>query len=308
MQQMSLKCFYRLVFMSKSDNYIMYNIKTKKRQFRDCPSLRKRKIMKNTIFSVVAVFSMAGAAFAEDAATVPSPVISGEVSLNFTQDANDDWGGAMGLDLGVNASGLATVDLDFEAVDGGAVTLENWTVGTEVGGVGVAMGDDNGVFVGAEGEQTLAAPAMAESVKVTVGDAAVAVGFTDWSSDITDISNIQGAYTIGDLGGLAVTASGDYNMDSENIVLGAAASGLELGVASVGGTVTYDVDGEKFAFEGVANVMGITAYANGDQDDAFQNVGGEYTLNLGGAELTAGGVYNMDSEELTPSVGVSFNF
>jgi len=30
MQQMSLKCFYRLDFMSKSDNYIMYNIITKK--------------------------------------------------------------------------------------------------------------------------------------------------------------------------------------------------------------------------------------------------------------------------------------
>jgi len=265
--------------------------------------------MKNLFLSTVMVFSMAGVAFAEtENVTIPGPVVSGEVSLDFTQDANDDWGGAMGLDLGVNAAGLATVDLDFSATDGNAVTLDNWTVGTEVGGIGLAMGDDNGVFVGAEGEQTLAAPAMTESVKVTVGDAAVAVGFTDWTTDITDISNIQGAYTISDVAGLDVTASGDYNLDSENIVLGASAGGLNVGMASLGGTVTYDVDGEKFAFEGVANVMGITAYANGDQDDAFQNVGGEYTYMLGGAELTAGGVYNMDSEELTPSVGVSFSF
>ena len=265
--------------------------------------------MKNLFLSTVMVFSMAGVAFAgTENVSVPSPVLSGEVALTFTQDADDNWGGAMGLDLGVDAAGLATVDLDFSAVDGGAVTLDNWTVGTEVNGMGIAIGDDNGVFVGAEGEQTLAAPAMTESVKVTVGDAQVAVGFTDWTSDVTDISNIQGAYTIGDIAGLSVTASGDYNMDSENIVVGAAASGLELGVASVGGTVTYDTDAEMFAFEGVANVMGVTAYANGDQDDALQNIGGEYTYMLGGAELSAGGVYNIDSEELTPSVGVSFSF
>ena len=262
------------------------------------------------VFTILAATMFAGAAVAEtENPVVPTPVLSGEVSPDFAETANDKWGGTMGLDLGIDAAGLATVDLDFSAVDGGAVTLDNWTVGTDVNGIGVAIGDDNGVFVDAEGNQTLAAPAMTESVKVTVGDAAVAVGFTDWTADITDISNIQGAYTLGDVAGLVdVTASGDYNLDSENIVLGGAISGLAVGEAALGGAVTYDVDGEKFAFEGTASIMGLTAYANGDQDDAFQNIGGEYTLNLGGAELTAGGVYNMDLEELTPSVGVSFSF
>jgi len=262
--------------------------------------------MKNTILSVVAVFSMAGVAFAEDAATVPSPVLSGEVSLKFTQDANDDWGGAMGLDLGVNASGLATVDLDFEAVDGGALTLDNWTVGTTVGGVGVAIGDDNGVFVGAEGKQTLAAPAMTESVKVTVGDAAVAVGFTDWTADITDISNIQGAYTINQ-GAFLITAAGDYNLDTENTVLGASV-GTDMSGVSLTGVLTYDVDAEAIGYEGVVEAMGVTAYLNGDQDDTLQNIGGEYVYGLGGAELTAGANYNLDTEDFTPTLGLSFNF
>ena len=261
------------------------------------------------VFTILAATMFAGAAFADtENVAIPTPVLSGEVSLDFAETAAGDWGGTMGLDLGVDAAGLANIDLDFSATDGNAVTLDNWTVGTEVGGIGVALGDDNGVFVGAEGEQTLAAPAMTESVKVTVGDAAVAVGFTDWTADITDISNIQGAYTLGDVAGLAVTASGDYNLDSENIVVGAAASGLELGVASLGGTVTYDVDAELFAFEGVANVMGVTAYANGDQDDAFQNVGGEYTYNIGGASLTAGANYNVDTEDFAPTAGISFSF
>ena len=261
------------------------------------------------VFTILAATMFAGAAFAEtENPVVPTPVLSGEVSLDFAETAAGDWGGAMGLDLGINASGLATVDLGFEAVDGGAVTLDTWTVGTTVGGVGIALGDDNGVFVGAEGEQTLAAPAMTESVKVTVGDAAVAVGFTDWTADITDISNIQGAYTFGDVAGMAITASGDYNMDSKNTVLGAKVGGLEVGPAALGGTVTYDVDGELFAFEGVANVMGITAYANGDQNDAFQNVGGEYTYNFGGAALTAGANYNVDTEDFAPTAGISFAF
>ena len=268
--------------------------------------IKKKEYIMRKVFTILAATMIAGAAFAEET-TVTTPVLSGEVSLDFAETANDKFGGTMGLDLGIDAAGLATVDLDFSATDGNAVTLDNWTVGTEVGGVGVAMGDDNGVFVGAEGEQTLAAPAMTESVKVTVGDAAVAVGFTDWTADITDVSNIQGAYTVGDVAGFAVTASGDYNLNTENTVLGASV-GRDIQGVGLTGVVTYDVDGELFAFEGVANVMGITAYANGDQDDAFQNVGGEYTYNIGGAALTAGANYNVDTEDFAPTAGISFAF
>ena len=261
------------------------------------------------VFTILAATLFASAAVADtENPIVPTPLLSGEVSLDFAETANDKWGGTMGLDLGIDAAGLATVDLDFEATDGNAVTLENWTVGTEVGGVGVAMGDDNGVFVDAEGNQTLAAPAMTESVAVSVGDASVAVGFTDWTADVTDISNIQGAYTLGDVAGLAVTASGDYNMDSENIVLGASAGGLAIGDASFGGAATYDMDAEKFAYEGTVGLAGITGYMNGDQDDALQNIGGEYVYGIGGAELTAGANYNLDSEDFAPKVGLSFSF
>ena len=263
--------------------------------------------MKNTIFSVVALFSLTGVAFAEAEMPAAGPVLSGEAELAITQDANDNCGGAMGLDLGINASGLASVDLDFSATDGNAVTLDNWTVGTDVGGIGIAVGDDNGVFVGAEGEHTLAAPAMTESVKVSVGDAQVAVGLSDWNTDITDISNIQGSYAF-NMDAFSLTASGDYNLDTENTVVGGSVAGYAAGNASLGGTVTYDMDAEMFAFEGVANVMGITAYANGDQDDTLQNIGGDYTYMLGGAELTGGANYNMDSEEFTPSVTVGFSF
>src|SRR6056300_1024894 len=163
--------------------------------------IKKKEYIMRKVLTILAATMFAGAAFAEDT-TVSTPVLSGEVSLDFAETANDKWGGTMGLDLGVDAAGLATVDLDFSAVDGGAVTLDNWTVGTEVAGIGIAMGDDNGVMPGAEGEQALA------------------VGFTDWTADITDVSNVQGAYTMG-VAGLDVTAAADYNLNTENFVLGA---------------------------------------------------------------------------------------
>ena len=255
------------------------------------------------VFSIIAALLFAGSAYAQEV----TPVISGEVELDFTQDANDDWGGAMGLDLGIDVAGAADVDLDFSATDGNAITLDNWTVGTTINSVGVAIGDDNGVMPDAEGNQTLAAPAMTESVQVTVGAAQVAVGFTDWTADVTDISNIQGAYTL-NLSGLDVTAAGDYNLDTENTVLGAGVDGLSFGAVAVGGALSYDLDAENIGFEGTVETGSITAYLNGDQDDALQNIGGEYVYGLGGAEITAGANYNVDTEDFTPTVGVSFSF
>ena len=254
--------------------------------------------MKKLILSSVAVFSMATSAFAAE--------LGGSVDLDFAENAAGDWAGTMGVDLDVNAA-AGNVALGFEAVDGGAVTLDTWTVGTAVAGVGLEMGDDLGMMPGAENGATLADPAMAEAVKVTVGDAAVAVGFTDWTADVTEISNIQGSYTMG-VSGYDVTVVGDRNLDTDATVLGAEVGGFAVGAASLGGAVTYDVDSELFAFEGVAEVAGVTAYANGDQDDALQNVGGEYTYSLGGADLTAGANYNLDTEDFTPTVGVSFSF
>ncbi len=264
--------------------------------------------MRNVFITTIATLAIAGVAHAEGTAPAATgPVISGEVELTFTQDANDDWGGTMGLDLGVDVSGLATVDLDLSATDGNSVTLDNWTVGTTVGALGVAVGDDNGVMPGAEGEQTLAAPAMTESVQVTTGAVSVAVGFTDWTADITDVSNVQGAYTM-NLANLDVTAAADYNMDSENTVLGAGVGGLDLGVASLGGAMTYDVDAEVFGFEAVASAGGVTAYLNGDDTDALQNIGGEYELNVNGATFTAGANYNIDTEDFAPTASIGFAF
>ena len=267
--------------------------------------------MRNVFITTVAAMAISTAAFAEDTVTKVTtpvaPVLSGKVSLDFAETAGDKIGGTMGVELDINAGSLATVDLDFKATDGNALTLDTWAVGTSVAGVGVAIGDDLGVMPGAEGEQTLAAPAMAEAVQVTVGDAVVAVGLTDWTTDVTDVSNIQGAYTM-NVATLNVTAAADYNLDSENTVLGAGVGGLDLGLASLGGAMTYDVDAETFGFEGVATNGGLTAYLNGDDTDMLQHIGGEYEVNVNGATFTAGANYNIDTEDFAPTASIGFAF
>ena len=262
--------------------------------------------MRTFVLAMVAAMATTSA-MAETTVPAPAPVLSGEVSLDFAETTNNNYGGTMGLDLGVDLGGTTAVDLNFEAVDGGALKLDTWAVGTVVGSVGVAFGDDLGIMPGAEGEQTLAAPAMAEAVQVMVGDAKVAVGLTDWTADVTDISNVQGAYTF-NLAPVSVTAMADYNLDSENTVLGAELAGVEMGALGLGGAATYDVDAELFGFEGVVTAGGITAYANGDDTDMLQNVGGEYTMDVGGAAFTAGANYNVDTEDFTPTAGVAFAF
>jgi len=255
--------------------------------------------MHKLLITAAAVMAMTGSAYAAE--------VGGKVELDFAETSAGDWGGTMGVKMDVDAA-AGNVALDFKASDGNAITLDKWRVGTDLGGIALDIGDDLGVMPGAEGEHTLAAPAMSEAVRATVGDASVAVGFTDWTADITDISNIQGAYTI-NLAPISVTAAGDYNMDSENIVLGAGIGGYTLGTVDLSGAVTYDVDAEKFAYETVAGMGGVTAYINGDQDDAMKNIGGEYEYSLAdGITATAGANYDIDAEDLAPTVGLSFKF
>ena len=265
------------------------------------------------VFTILAVAAFASAASAEDTTTAAptGPVISGAVNLDFAETAGDNYGGTMGIELDIDAGSLATVDLDFSATDGSALTLDTWTVGTTVAGVGLAFGDDNNLMpetdANAAADGTLATPAMTESLAVSVAGASVALGLTDWTTDVTDVSNIQGSYTI-DMDRFAITGAMDYNMDSENTVFGGAVSGVDLGIVDAGGMLTYDTDAELFAYEGTVGTNGLTAYINGNDTNKLQHVGGEYTMNYAGAELSAGVDYDTDAKDWTPTAGLSFNF
>ena len=273
--------------------------------------------MRITTIATAALVALSSATLAtadttvEDITTSPVPVITGAVNLDFAETAANKTAGTMGIELDVDAGDVATVDLDFKATDGNALTLDTWTVGTTIGAVGLAFGDDNGLLpetgANAAADGTLAKPAMTESLALSFGSASVAVGLTDWTTDVSEVSNLQGAYTV-DAGIADVTASADYNRTSENTVLGAEVAGLDLGMATAGGMVTYDTDAEDWAFEGSVATGGLSAYINGTDENRLQHIGGEYVLNYAGAELSAGVDYDTDAKDWTPTAGLSFNF
>ena len=267
------------------------------------------------ILTTIAAILVATTAMADQAVevtpTAATPVISGAVNLDFAETTANKTAGTMGIELDIDAGDVATVDLDFKATDGNSLTLDTWTVGTTIGAVGLAFGDDNGLLpeTGANtaADGTLAKPAMTESVALSFGNASVAVGLSNWTTDVSEVSNLQGAYTV-DAGIADVTASADYNRTTENTVLGAEVAGIDLGSMTAGGMATYDTDAQDWAFEGSVAVSGLEAYINGSDDNKLQHIGGEYTLNYAGAELSAGIDYDTDSKDWSPMAGISFNF
>ena len=260
-----------------------------------------------------AAMLVATSAMAEDTvtATPVAPILTGAVNLDFAETAAGKTAGTMGIELDFDAGDFATVDLDFKATDGSAITLDTWTVATAIAGVDLAFGDNNGLLpetnANTAADGTLANPAMTESLALSFGNASVAVGLTDWTTDVTEVSNLQGAYTV-DAGIADVTASADYNRTTENTVFGGEVSGVDLGMMTAGGALTYDTDAEAFAYEGSVALSGLEAYINGSDANKLQHVGGEYTMGFAGAELTAGIDYDTDSKDWSPQAGLSFNF
>ena len=267
--------------------------------------------MKNTILSIVAVFSTAGYAMAEEVAVANPVTLTGEIETKIAETAaNSDKYGAtttFGLDVGV--TGIAFGGLDFAVGSDEKLALDEWHIGANLGLATVSYGDQGNNWIGAEGEQTIADPAMGDSLKVSVGDATVALGMTDATADVTDLSNVQATYTMGVADDLSLTGAVDYNLDSETTILGASLGGVDLGVATASGAFTYGLDSEAWGYEGVVATGGLTAYLNGDNVEALQNIGGGYDMTIaGGLELGADLSYNMNSEEFKPSVSASFSF
>jgi hypothetical protein len=268
--------------------------------------------MRNVFMATVAAMAIGSAAVAEEEATVVAPLVGGSVAFEIAEDADGDMAGTTTLGLGINAEGLAFGGFELESVDGGTLEVDSWQIGTTALGFGtVSLGDQGDLMVGNDfevvGGDTLADPAENESVILDMGMAAVMVGFTDLSDDVTDIENVQGSYTM-TLGGLALTAVGDYNIDSEDYVLGGHGAYLITEDIVLGGLVTYDSASEAVGYEASAGYSFATVFANGDDSDALQNVGAGVATELGGLGLYAEGAYNLDREEETFAAGLSFNF
>jgi hypothetical protein len=259
------------------------------------------------LFVTTACILAAASASAQEVSEFGGPPVtfSGGVETTVAKTAADKWGATTDFNIGINALGNVDVLMGFEADAAGALTLDEWSVASVVGGVGFAFGDQDNIFVTAESGTTLEDPAMAESIQLSSMGATVALGFTDISADVTDIENVQAAYAVPMP--LVTMVSGDYNLDSKEWVLGGRVD-TDIAAIGLGTTVTYGSASENFAFEADASAYGIVAYVNGDQGDMAQNVGASITREIAGLTFETAANYNMDSAKFVPTAKLGFNF
>jgi hypothetical protein len=262
--------------------------------------------MRNLFMATVSALFVAGTATAAE--------LGGSVGVEITENSAGKYVAETTLGFGVTAEtgvGLAFGGFDFESVDSGNLTVDGWQVGIALPSATLTFGDQGDIFVGNDfeivGGDTIANPSSDhETLIAEFGAAAVLVGFTDITTDIGDIENIQASYTLA-VAGVDLTAVGDYNIDSENWTVGAKA-GTTFGEVAVGGIVTYAQDTEVFAYEASAGYNFVTAFVNGDNNDAFQNIGAGVAYDFNGLNLYAEGTYNVDTKTNSVGAGVAFRF
>jgi hypothetical protein len=282
-----------LINVKKSYNYNTHNKKgCHKMVYND-----ERKNMKNLFLTTVAVLGMTGAVYAAE--------VTGSVELEFAQSSDSTYAMTPTLELGFGTAiadgvvGTASITMEDNAISG-------YALGTTFGNFGLSVGDQGDLFVGGYEGNTLADPDSADvSVIATVGDAKFLVGLADPEADLGDIQNVQGAYTVAMGAKLLVSASVDYNVDTEDYVIGAGFNGYPAGPVDLGATVTY---GDIFAYEATVSKSGVTAFIGGDENEFAQEVGVGYETTLGGLSVSTKGVYNLNTDELAPSLTVAMSF
>lgn len=259
--------------------------------------------MKSALLATAATLALATAASAAD--------ITGEVGVDFTQNANDEFVASTTIDLAVEgAVGIASISL---TEDNGNIVLDGYSVGTTVGAVTLAYGDQGDLMDAFEGKTEAVGGATltdlnddGESLMIGTSMVSVMIGLTDVTTDVTDVKNIQ-ATTGAEFSGVAIAGGVDYNLDSEETTI-LVNAGYTYNAFALGLTGTYQMDAEALGYEADVTYAGITAFINGDKDDMTQNVGAGYYGDLNGMRYYAEAAYNIDSKEITPAMGIYFNF
>lgn len=250
---------------------------------------------------MVAALGLATTTYAAD--------MNGEVSVDMTKNADDKMVATTELSLGITGAGesFATIDLLTDSTTT-SLEIDGYSLGTVVNGVTLSFGKQEDLFADqgleAVGGETLAAPADdIVSVRASMGAVAVQVGFEDIGTDVSELENAQLAYGT-TFNTIAVEGVVDYNFNTEDTILSVGAA-MTVGAYDTAMVVTHADD---FAYELSATRMNITGFFNGDETDALQNVGVGYAATYKDVGYYAEAAYNVDTEEFTPALGISFNF
>lgn len=258
--------------------------------------------MRNVFMTAIAALVLAGTASAAD--------LTGSVKMEVTENTAGDVVNTTTLGLGLASTGVAFGNIGLEINDSSTLVVDEYSLGVQVGGATVSVGDQGDLFPdgGLEmvGDNTLADPADHDSVIVTWGGASAMIGVLDMSSDATDIENVQLSYGTELGAGVSLTGVVDMN-ETTDVNTYAAEVGADLGVASTSTIITYA--DSHMAYELSMSTMGITGFINGDEDDMAENIGLGYSREMGsGLTLYAEGAYDLEAEDDTIGVGASFSF
>ena len=263
------------------------------------------------MFAGAIVLFAAGSASAAD--------IAGEVGAEFTKNNLGNYVATPTVDLSFGhkaEDATAFGGVGVEAVNGDIVVSE-WNLGVAFGGTSLSFGDQEDLFdfggLEVVGGDTLANPADDhESLIVTHGAVSALVGLTDIGADVSEVENVQLAYAT-KYAVASVAAAVDYNVGTDAYILAVDVAADVNEAVTAGATVTYDDAASLVAYEaigtyGALEALDVSAFVNGDDVDMAQNVGAGVVYTKSNLEAFAELGYNLDAEEITPAVGVSFSF
>jgi hypothetical protein len=241
--------------------------------------------------------------------------ITGTVEVDVTENSSDNYISTEAIKLGIvgdNEVAFGSIKLKTNASD--QVVLDEYFIGANLSEtVSASYGEQGDIFIGGGletvGKNTIANPvSTGESIKLNVGDFSTRFKFTDTDTDINDFSTIQATYTT-TVDKFSVGASVDHTMDTDkNIYAGSIGYALNesLDISSV-----FTHDGsltDEIAYESKVSMNGFSAYIDGNEGDWQKNVGAGYKSTWNGLTWYVEGNYNLDSEDVTPAMGVSLSF
>lgn len=256
--------------------------------------------MKKILLASAITSLLAGSALADGLSFgVDTDVVSTDAGTDATVTVRAD--GTYALN---GAVGVAGVEYDVEAED----TTE-WYIGAVVGSTAVTYGEQSDLFDFGGGLNTVAGNVLADPASAERNlniDGVYGLGVTVGLDTDTDIQNVQ---VVGEIASVSVGV--DYNVDSEEFILGAATAYAVSDVATVGGIVTYVNETEDFA----AELNGSYAVLGGDfggfvtaNEDGLDVAGLGYERGEGAATLYVEGARDLNTDENTVAAGISFSF
>jgi hypothetical protein len=249
------------------------------------------------------------------AGVTQAATISGTVEVDITENSSNDYISTESIKFDIAGdSGVAFGSIKVKTNASDQFIMDEYSIGANITETAsVSYGDQGDIFIGggleAVGANTIANPSDAgESIIANIGALSLRGKFTDTDTDISDFDTIQAKWTTS-VDKFSVGASVDHTISNDNNVF-AGSVGFDLNEsASLSTVVTHDETlANEVAYESIVSIGSLSAYVDGDEGDWSKNVGAGYNSTWKDLGYYVEANYNLDTEEMTPAMGVSVAF